>query len=80
MVNSSRPFSADLRSGAGFGRPRHEAQQGVTSMQIPTVKIKDEGGFAIINEDDFDPKKHRKFDEAVPSKRGRPKKAADEEN
>jgi hypothetical protein len=46
-------------------------------MRLPTVKIKKGNGFAIINERDFDPAKHRRYDEAQaqPRKRGRPRKA-----
>lgn len=37
-------------------------------MRVPTVKIKTntERGFAIINESDFDPDKHTRFDDAGP--------------
>ena len=42
-------------------------------MKIPTVKIEadTEAGFAVINEADFDPKKHKPFTE----QKARPKKA-----
>ncbi len=33
-------------------------------MQAPTIKIKHPDGFAIINECDFDPKIHERFDTA----------------
>ena len=49
-------------------------------MRLPTVKIKKGDGFAIINERDFDPAKHRRYEEVQvetvrPRKRGRPRKA-----
>jgi hypothetical protein len=37
-------------------------------MQIPTVKIKSGNSYALINEADFDPKKHKLFEEPKPVK------------
>jgi|GEM_PF-5994675 len=32
-------------------------------MKLPTVKIKKGDGFAIVNERDFDPERHQRFEE-----------------
>lgn len=39
-------------------------------MQTPTVKIKDGDDYIVINETDFDPKKHKKYEEKPAKKEG----------
>jgi hypothetical protein len=47
---------------------------------METIKIAHKDGYAIINKDDFDAKKHKLFDEAPtpkkPAKKAAPKKKA----
>lgn len=42
-------------------------------MEVETIKIKHKDGFAIINKDDFDPKKHEAYEQKKPV--ARPKKS-----
>ncbi|PJJ86848.1 hypothetical protein CLV77_1408 [Brevirhabdus pacifica] len=38
-------------------------------MKLPTVKIATEDGYAIINEADYDPKKHKPFEQKTTPKK-----------
>lgn len=45
-------------------------------MELETVKIKAETGFAIINKDDYDPSVHQLFEEVKPASKAGKKGAS----
>lgn len=45
-------------------------------MKLPTVKIAHRDGFCVINEADFDPKRHKIYQAAKPAKKRPTKKKA----
>jgi hypothetical protein len=50
----------------------------MSQHSCPTVQIDDgNGSYIVINESDFDEKKHKKFGEEKPKRGRKPKKAAE---